>query len=296
VNGAPALAVVVGAGLGLGLWLIAASLPRLGRPRLMQRVAPYLADVSDAARASLIRRTTDPAPVLGVVAIPLVRRGRALLAQLLGGDELVRLRLRQSGSAVDPDRFRGEQLAWAVTACCVASIAVLVAPSAQSLPSLVRVMVPVLAAVLGAALRDWLLQRAARRRLARISAELPTVLELLTLSLTAGEGMSDALRRIARAGSGELSGELAGVMATVGTGIPLFVALRALRDELAHPALSRALDQVLGALERGAPLASVLAAQAGDARDESKRAIIELAGRKEIAMLVPCTIAKRCYG
>jgi tight adherence protein C len=76
-------------------------------------------------------------------------------------------------------------------------------------------------------------------------------------------------------------------MATVGTGIPLPVALRALRDELAHPALSRALDQVLGALERGAPLASVLAAQAGDARDESKRAIIELAGRKEIAMLVP---------
>jgi tight adherence protein C len=164
VSGAPALAVVVGAGLGLGLWLIAASLPRLGRPRLMQRVAPYLADVSDAARASLIRRTTDPAPVLGVVAIPLVRRGRALLAQLLGGDELVRLRLRQCGSAVDPDRFRGEQLAWAVTACCVAAIAVLMAPSAQSLPLLVRVMVPVLAAALGAALRDWLLQRAAATR------------------------------------------------------------------------------------------------------------------------------------
>ena len=44
---------------------------------------------------------------------------------------------------------------------------------------------------------------------------------------------------------------------------------------------------MLGALERGAPLAAVLRAQAGDARDEAKRTIIELAGRKEIAMLVP---------
>jgi tight adherence protein C len=148
-------------------------------------------------------------------------------------------------------------------------------------------MVPVLAAALGAAARDWQLQRAAQRRLARISAELSAVLEFLTLSLTAGEGILDAIRRVARVGSGELPGEFAGVVAVVGTGVPLPIALRTLRDELGHPALSRALDQVLGALERGAPLASVLAAQAGDAREESKRTIIELAGRKEIAMLVP---------
>ncbi|HZW41467.1 MAG TPA: type II secretion system F family protein, partial [Agromyces sp.] len=127
----------------------------------------------------------------------------------------------------------------------------------------------------------------ARRRLARISAELPTVLEFLTLSLTAGEGMLDAIRRIAKAGSGELPGEFAGVVASVGTGVPLGQALAELRDGLDHPALSRALDQVLGALERGAPLAAVLRSQAGDAREEAKRTIIELAGRKEIAMLVP---------
>lgn len=287
MTGAAALGIVVGLGLGLGLWLVAASVPRLGRPRLMQRVAPYLADVSDVARASLVRRTVDPAPVIGVVAVPLAQRARAVLAQLLGGDELVRRRLRQAGSRGDADRFRGEQLAWAVGAFCVASAVVLVAPSAQTLPALARVMVPVLAAALGAVLRDWLLQRAARRRLARISDELPTVLEFLTLSLTAGEGILEAIRRLARTGSGELSGEFAGVIASVGTGVPLPVALRTLRDELGHPAVSRALDQMLGALDRGAPLASVLAAQAGDAREEAKRTIIELAGRKEIAMLVP---------
>ena len=77
------------------------------------------------------------------------------------------------------------------------------------------------------------------------------------------------------------------MVAAVGTGVPLGRALADLRDGLDHPALSRALDQVLGALERGAPLAGVLRAQAGDAREEAKRTIIELAGRKEIAMLVP---------
>ncbi len=120
-----------------------------------------------------------------------------------------------------------------------------------------------------------------------ISAELPTVLEFLTLSLTAGEGMFDAIRRVATTGSGELPTEFARVVASVGTGVPLGSALADLRDGLDHPALSRAIDQVLGALERGAPLAAVLRAQAGDARDEAKRTIIELAGRKEIAMLVP---------
>lgn len=282
-----ALAIVAGAGVGLGLWLLVAAVPRLGRPRLMQRVAPYLADVSDAARASLQRRTADPAPVLGVVAVPLLRQARDLLARLLGGNELVIRRLRQSGSASSAERFRGEQLAWAAGAFAVASTLVLSAPTLQTLPAPARIMVPVLAAALGAAGRDWLLQRAARRRLARISAELPTVLEFLTLSLTAGEGILDAIRRVSRAGRGELPGEFAGVVAAVGTGVPLPVALRALRDDLGHPALSRALDQVLGALERGAPLASVLAAQAGDAREEAKRTVIELAGRKEIAMLVP---------
>lgn len=286
MNSAAALAIVAGAALGLGLWLVVASVPRFGRPRLMQRVAPYLADVSDVARESLIRRTTDPAPVLGVVAVPLVRGARGLLAQLLGGDELVRRRLRQAGSAADADRFRGEQLAWAAGAFCVASAVVLMAPSAQTLPALARVMVPFIAAAFGAAFRDWLLQRAVSRRLARISSELPTVLELLTLSLTAGENILDAIRRIARAGNGELSRELGDVVAAVGAGVPLPVALRSLRDDLGHPALSRALDQVLGALERGAPLASVLAAQAGDARAEAKRTVIELAGRKEIAMLL----------
>ena len=287
LNAVGPVAVVLGVVLGLGLWLVTSAVPRIGRPRLMERVAPYVADRSAEARALLARRPADPAPVLGLVVLPALHRVRDVTSEWLGGSEVIAKRLRQAGSGSSVERFRGEQLAWAAAAFVLASALALASPAFADLPVMVRLAMPFLAAAIGAVLRDWLLQRRARRRLSRISAELPTVLEFLTLSLTAGDGMLDAIRRVAAAGSGELPTEFGGVVTAVGTGVPLGRALAELRDGLDHAALSRALDQVLGALERGAPLAAVLRAQAGDAREEAKRTIIELASRKEIAMLVP---------
>jgi tight adherence protein C len=298
LNAVPAIGVLLGVTLGLGLWFVLAATPRLGRPRLVERVAPYVADISAEARALLARRSADPTPVFGAVVGPILAWARTLASQWLGGNETVAKRLRQAGAASSVDRFRGEQLAWAAAAFSAITALVLLAPTFTAMPGIVRAAAPFIAAVFAVVLRDWLLQRSARRRLARVSAELATVLEFLTLSLTAGEGMLDAIRRVSQTGSGELPREFAGIVAAVGTGVPLATALAALRDALDHPALSRAIDQVLGALERGAPLAAVLRAQAGDARSEAKRTIIELAGRKEIAMLVtlvflilPVTIA-----
>ncbi|MEF3405296.1 type II secretion system F family protein [Agromyces sp. CCNWLW203] len=289
LNSVPALGLLCGALLGLGLWLVVSTVPRIGRARLVERVAPYIADISAEARSLLAHRPSDPTPVLGLVARPIVRAVRTVASEWLGGADTIARRLRQSGSTASVERFRGEQLAWGAGAFAIASALAILAPSFGALPVIVRIAMPFLAAALGVVVRDWVLQRAARRRLARISAELPTVLEFLTLSLTAGEGMLDAIRRVARLGNGAgvLPTEFAATVASVGSGVPLGQALARLRDDLDHPALSRALDQVLGALERGAPLSSVLRAQAGDARDEAKRTIIEQAGRKEVAMLVP---------
>jgi tight adherence protein C len=287
LNGVAAVAVICGVILGLGLWLVLSALPRIGRPRLAERVAPFLTDISAEARMMVARRSADPAPVLGLIFTPLTRSLRGVLADWLGGNDIIAKRLRQAGSSASVERFRGEQLSWAAAGFAIAATLSVLAPSFASMPAVARIALPFLAAALGAAARDWLLSRRAKRRLARISSELPTVLEFLTLSLTAGEGMLDAIRRVASAGAGELPREFAGVVASVGTGVPLGQALAELRDGLDHAALSRALDQVLGALERGAPLAAVLRSQAGDAREAAKRTIIELAGRKEIAMLVP---------
>ena len=128
---------------------------------------------------------------------------------------------------------------------------------------------------------------AARGRVARIEDELPTVLEFLALCLSAGEGIFDSLRRVSEVGAGELTGELRGVVVAVGTGSSLPMSLAALARRLEIPSVSRCVDQLVAAIERGAPLADVLHAQALDAREDAKRGLIERAGRKEIYMLVP---------
>lgn len=287
LNAAAPLALICGVLFGLGLWLAISTVPRIGRARLVDRVAPYVTDVSAEARSMLSSRASDPGAVFGVVLAPVLARARRGFGQVLGGSEVIGTRLRQAGAASSVERFRASQIVWAAAGFATALALVLVAPAANALPVIVQLVIPLLGAALGMVVRDWLLQRSAKRRLARISEELPTVLEFLTLSLTAGESMLDAVRRLARVGSGELPRELAQVVASVATGVPLGTALGELRTDLDHPAFSRAVDQVLGALERGAPLATVLRAQAGDARDEAKRHLIELAGQKEILMLVP---------
>ena len=51
--------------------------------------------------------------------------------------------------------------------------------------------------------------------------------------------------------------------------------------------LSRFIDGLVIALERGTPLAEVLRAQAADVREQSKRHLLERGARNEITMMVP---------
>ena len=51
--------------------------------------------------------------------------------------------------------------------------------------------------------------------------------------------------------------------------------------------VDRFVDGMVVALERGTPIAEVLRAQAADARSGERNRLMELAGRKDVAMLVP---------
>jgi len=279
--------VFFGAVLGLGLWSLVSVFPRLSRPRLVDRLAPYLLDVSAEARAVVGRTTVDPIPVLGTLFVPVFGRLRRGLAALLGGSGNVERRLRQSGSRRSLDEFRSQQLVCALLCLAAAVVAVVFVPALHALPVLAAAAIPLLVGLGGALLWDRLLRRAAFGRLARMRGELPTILEFLTLSLSAGEGILDALARVSRTSAGELSREFGGVVAEVHSGISLGEALHSLARSLQLAALTRFVDQVGGALDRGTPLAEVLRAQAQDAREEAKRELLEVAGKKEVAMLVP---------
>ena len=278
-------ALLAGSALGLGLWCLAGLVPALSPPRLEVRLARQLADLSPAARALTASRSAEPLPVLGALALPLLDTARSVLDRVLGGRDTIDRRLREAGSAAGADRYRGRQLLFAV-AGLTGGLPLALGSAAGGAP-LVAVVLPIAGAAGGVALSDYLLARAARARLRRMAEELPTVLEFLLLALSAGEGLHDALRRVARIGSGALSTELGSVMTAVQTGVPLATALTTLAEEIRLATLARAVNHLVAAIERGSPLVDVLRAQAEDCRAEAKRDLLEQAGKKEVGMLVP---------
>ena len=282
-----AVAVACGIGIGLGLWSIASRLPAFARPRLASRLAPFLLDVSSEARRLRDRSPADPVPVLGVLAVPLLEAFQRAFGAVLGAPHRTAVRLRRAGLDRSIEAQRLRQLGWTAGGAVVAAAVALLAGVTGSGSQLATVAAPLVGAGVGLAASDHALTRAAARRAARIESELPTVLEFVALSLAAGEGVHDALTRVARVGSGVLADELAAVVAETRVGVPLAAALARLGDDLAIPSLSRCLAHLAAALERGSPLAELLRVQAADARMEARRAMLESAGRKEVAMLVP---------
>ena len=274
-----AFAIVLGTALGVGVCLLISLAPRWGAPSLARRIAPYIRDVTDP-------RGLDVVAPGGGFPFAWSAFGHGRFARLAGGDAVLTRRLHRAAWTSDAARFRSRQLGWAIAGLALGGgVVVVLVLAGRGSP--VLGLLPPVAAVAAALAYDAWLTHAARARAARIEEELPTVLEFLALCLSAGEGILDSLRRVSEVGAGELTSELRGVVIAVGTGSPLSEALTRLAAGLEIPALTRAIDQLVAAIERGAPLAHVLQAQALDAREDAKRALIERAGRKEIYMLFP---------
>ena len=282
-----AWALVCGVALGLGLWTLVAMMPRLSKPRLATRIAPYVRDVSPGAREMLARTPVDPLPVFGLVLAPVVSALTTAISTVLGSPLETARRLRQAGVTSTVDEFRARQLAWGAGGAAVGIVVATIIAVAHAVPFVAQVAIVVVFAALGIVARDHLLQRQAKARLAHMQSELPTILEFLTLSLSAGEGILDAIRRVSTVSRGELAHELAGVVAEVTTGVPFAESISRVAADLQLPPFTRCVEQITGALDRGTPLVEVLRAQAQDSRDEAKRELLELAGKKEVAMLVP---------
>ncbi|MBP2437810.1 type II secretion system F family protein [Microbacterium amylolyticum] len=281
-----AIAVLLGGTLGAGLWCLVAAAPTWRAPALIHRVAPYIRDVTDPAGTSLPTAMSDPTLALAGGITGSWRAAQRWFARAVGTSASVERRLAQASRGGDVAAFRGEQLAWAAMgAAAAAGVAGVLALTGRfSFPA---ALLPLAGAVVGAAARDFVLSSQAKARVARIEEELPTVLEFLSLCLSAGEGVFGSVRRVAAVGSGELTGELRVVVTEVDTGATLTDSLTAMTRRLHVPVLTRAIDHTVAAIDRGSPLAQTLQDQATDARDEGKRALIESAGKKEILMMIP---------
>ena len=277
---------VVGALLGLGLWASLAASPPARRPRLDDRLAPYLRDTPRASRLLEESRTLTPFPTLERLLRPVLTEAGRVLDRTLGGMTSAQRRLDQLGRGQTLQEFRVEQVLWGglgLLAGLLLSLALL-ARGAQPLGMLVLVL---MCGVGGVLARDRWLSHQVRQREQRMLLEFPTVAELLAMAVTAGEGAHGALERISRTSRGELATELRRALADVRGGTPLVQALEQVGARTSLPALARFVEGIAVAVERGTPLAEVVRAQAVDVREAGRRQLLEAGGRKEIAMMIP---------
>jgi tight adherence protein C len=126
---------------------------------------------------------------------------------------------------------------------------------------------------------DALLERAARRRRARLVAALPDALDMLAVGAASGRDPATGLGEIAGGTSGPLAAELGRAVAEVECGTPLRDAIEALRERVPGGevgALAAAIDR---SRTYGSPLAEQLHLQATSLRRDARRRISDRAAR-----------------
>ncbi|WP_346959674.1 type II secretion system F family protein [uncultured Arthrobacter sp.] len=283
-----ASAVVCGAVLGGGLWLMLVRLPFLRPVSFADRIAPQLKSHSLESRLlHTAPGNVTPFGPLERILRPVVRDGVRKLGRLNPGSTALTRRLARAGSSKSAVDFRAEQLLWAAGGFAAAAGIVLLGGAAGRFNPLFAVLIVLGAGLAGFLCRDYALGAQVRKREARMMAEFPSVAELMALAVSAGESATGALDRVGRRTQGELSKEFARVLADTRAGKPLAEALQEFSSRTELGPLVRFVDGLIVAVERGTPLAEVLRAQAQDVRDTAKRELMESAGKKEIGMMVP---------
>ena len=279
--------IAIGAVFGLGVWIILTTLPRFRSASLQKRVAHMVADISPQAYADVTSKSSAPLPEFDFGLRSFKARLVSATERMGGPADALELELSRAASALSASEFRARQVTWGLWGGAAgllvdAIVAFVVQPTA-----LAYVLVPILGTMVGFLSVRYFLSVAAKARVKRIESQLPAVWEFLSLSLSAGESLPEALKRMASIGHGDITDEFRVVVLDVQLGIPLTTALQNMERKLKISVLSRGIEQILGALNRGTPIASVLQAHALDAREDSKRRLLESAGQKEVAMLVP---------
>jgi tight adherence protein C len=263
-----------------GIVLAITGLPPLNKATLSRRVDPYLSGLH--GRPS---RLLQPPMSSGRIG----RWARTLVGGMpLSGARELADRLDAAGYEGGPESFRVEQATWGAVGGIGCAFALLgLAGTGLQVDVRAVPLLTVAGAVAGWLARDWWLSKQSDARLAAITEELPAAIDLVTLSIMAGESVAAACARSAPAVGGDIGAELHRMVAEVRAGAPVVEALEAMSRRVPDPSMARFVDALCTAIEKGAPLADVLRAQADDCREARRRHLLELGGRREVLMLVP---------
>ncbi len=274
------MTLLVASGCAAGLLLVVFGLPPLRRPGLEERIDTYLSGLHGRPSSLLAAHPTLPS-FAGWLE-------KALGRFLPRGDDALEDRLRAAGSATSPGGFRIEQLTWGAAAALGVW-----GPLALGYIASLAIDVRVVPALSGIAFasgwfgRDWWLTKQIGGRRGALQEELPAAIDLVTLSIMAGESVPAAFARVGKIVVTGIGAEFQSVVADVRAGATTVEALEGMKQRVPGPGVSRFVDALVTGVERGAPLADVLRAQADDGRDARRRALMEMGGRREVLMLVP---------
>ncbi|MDQ0209788.1 type II secretion system F family protein [Arthrobacter bambusae] len=278
--------VLCGLLMGAGLWLIFVRMPFMRPIPFAERIEPQLRSQNLESR---LLSAPDVAPFgpLERIVRPVFEDALRYLAKFNLGTTSLNKRLAKAGSAKSALDFRAEQLLWAAAGFAAAVVVVLVSAAGGRFSPGIAVVSVLVSALGGYLFRDYMLGVRIKRRERLMLAEFPSLAELMALAVGAGESASGAFDRVCRTARGELAKEFSLVLGAMRAGTPLVEALHGFSGRTDLGPLVRFVDGIVVAVERGTPLADVLRAQAADVRDSAKRELMETAGRKEIAMMVP---------
>jgi len=120
-----------------------------------------------------------------------------------------------------------------------------------------------------------------------IEEEFPAIVEMLTLSLSAGESPLSAISRISSRGTGFLASQLRQLVFEVSSGAPFEDALDALGRRLHSISVRRLIDSIVVAISRGTPLVEVLQSHAQEAQSLQRNRITAIAAKAEMSMMIP---------
>lgn len=278
-----AVGLAIAGAIGLTMLLLVGF--RRNQLSLMERVTPQMR--GHAGTKSAVDTPLTMFGTLSTLSAPLIHTGVEQLNKLNLGNARLHSRLAQAGSRLTVNDYRAQQLMMAVGAAIITITGCIWAAMNHSLNPLVGLIIVLVAALVAFFARDNLLTAQINRRRSKILAEFPTIAELLALSVAAGDAAHSALERVATTAQGELAYEFQLILADIHSGDSLTRALKSCADRLKLNPVERFITGFTVAHERGTPLATVLYAQAKDVRELTKRELLELAGKKEISMLVP---------
>lgn len=125
------------------------------------------------------------------------------------------------------------------------------------------------------------------RRKIEIEEEFPAVIEILTLSVGAGESPAAALKRIASRAHGHLARELREVVIQVEKGAALTRALDLMSSHVESDVIRRFVDSMAISISRGTSLVDTFTHSANESRNRERVRLLAAAGKSEISMMIP---------